>query len=83
MTGWTHAYLRVADHLRQDINEGRLAPGDKLPPQRELTERFGVSDIIIRRALDILRNEGLVESRQGSGTRVRARPPARRISMNR
>ncbi|MBG0833322.1 GntR family transcriptional regulator [Planomonospora sp. ID67723] len=37
----------------------------------------------MRRALDVLRNEGLVESRQGSGTYVRARPPVRRISMDR
>ncbi|WP_406318894.1 GntR family transcriptional regulator [Streptosporangium sp. NBC_01639] len=83
MTERPHAYLRVADHLREQIASGDLAPGVKLPPQRVLAEQHGVSDILIRRALDILRNEGLVESRQGSGTFVRERPPARRISMDR
>lgn len=83
MTERPHAYLRVADHLREQIKSGHLAPGVKLPPQRVLAEEHGVSDILIRRALEILRNEGLIESRQGSGTFVRPRPPIRRISMSR
>ncbi|WP_326635100.1 GntR family transcriptional regulator [Streptosporangium sp. NBC_01755] len=83
MTERPHAYLRVADHLREQITSGEVAPGVKLPPQRVLAEEHGVSDILIRRALEILRNEGLIESRQGSGTYVRVRPPVRRISMDR
>lgn len=83
MTERPHAYLRVADDLREQIKTGALAPGVKLKPQRLLAEEYGVSDILIRRALEILRNEGLVESRQGSGTVVRERPPARRLSMDR
>jgi len=78
-----HAYLRIADHLRELIASGELAPGAKLPTQRLLAEEHGVSDILIRRALEILRNEGLVESRQGSGTYVRERLPVRRICMDR
>ncbi|WP_031169434.1 GntR family transcriptional regulator [Streptosporangium roseum] len=83
MTERPHAYLRVADDLREQIKTGALTPGLKLPPQRLLAEEYGVSDILIRRALEILRNEGLIESRQGSGTFVRERPPVRRISMDR
>ncbi|MEU9836446.1 GntR family transcriptional regulator [Streptosporangium sp. NPDC048047] len=83
MSGRTHAYLRVADELRERIRSGRLKPGEKLPSQRLLAEEHGVSEILIRRALDILRNEGLIESRQGSGSRVRTRPPIRRLSMDR
>ncbi|MGV9600187.1 GntR family transcriptional regulator [Streptosporangium sandarakinum] len=83
MTGRTHTYLRVADELRERIRSERLKPGEKLPSQRLLAEEYDVSEILIRRALDILRNEGLIESRQGSGSRVRTRPPVRRLSMDR
>jgi GntR family transcriptional regulator len=78
-----HAYLRIADHIRQQIHSGQLAPAARLPTLRELAEAHGVSEILIRRALDILRTEGLVESKRGSGTYVRPRPTVRRISMDR
>jgi GntR family transcriptional regulator len=77
------AYLRVTDHLRGQIVSGELAAGTRLPSQRELAAEYGVSGIIIRRALEILRTQGLVDSRQGSGTFVRRRPPVRRMSMER
>ncbi|MGW4639441.1 GntR family transcriptional regulator [Sphaerisporangium sp. NPDC004334] len=77
------SYLRIADHLRQRIRNGDLAPGARLPAHRVLAEEHDVSEILIRRALDLLRNEGLVESRRGSGTFVRERPPVRRVSMER
>ncbi|MFI7700346.1 GntR family transcriptional regulator [Nonomuraea sp. NPDC049480] len=78
-----HAYERIADHLRQKIRSGDLLPGSRLPPHRVMAGEHGVSEIIIRRAVDLLRTEGLVESKRGSGTFVRARPAVRRISMDR
>ncbi|GLW10108.1 transcriptional regulator [Microtetraspora sp. NBRC 13810] len=79
----THAYLRIADQLREMIHSGDLTPGDRLPAHRALADEYEVSEILIRRAIDLLRTEGLVESRRGSGTFVRARPAVRRISMDR
>ncbi|MGW0808669.1 GntR family transcriptional regulator [Nonomuraea sp. NPDC002799] len=78
-----HAYERIAEHLRQRIRSGELGPGSRLPSHRVMAEEYGVSDIIIRRVVDLLRMEGLVESKRGSGTFVRTRPSVRRISMDR
>ena len=78
-----HAYLRIADLLREQIHSGELAQGARLPTHRVLADQHGVSEILIRRALDLLRTQGLVESRRGSGTFVRERPSVRRVSMDR
>jgi GntR family transcriptional regulator len=83
MAAKEHAYERVAAGIREQIAEGVYQPGAKLPPQRQLANDFEVSEILIRRALDILRNEGVVETRQGSGTYVRELPLVRRISWTR
>jgi GntR family transcriptional regulator len=78
-----HAYERITEHLRQKIRSGDLAPGSRLPAHRVMAEEYKVSDIIIRRAVEILRTEGLVETRQGSGTYVRVQPQVRRVTMDR
>ncbi|MER6614777.1 GntR family transcriptional regulator [Streptomyces xantholiticus] len=65
-----HRYLSLADTLRKEINDGTRRPGDRLPTQNELVSRFGVSRATVNRAFEVLRNQGLIESRQGSGTFV-------------
>lgn len=50
-----------------------LQPGDRLPSERELSERLGISREPIRRAVQVLRDNGTLEARQGSGTFVRRR----------
>lgn len=50
--------------------EGALAPGDKLPPERELAQRFNVSRPSLREAIHILESRGLLVRRQGGGTFV-------------
>jgi DNA-binding GntR family transcriptional regulator len=75
-------YQRVIDLIDELIRTQGLQPGDLLPTQKELAELAGVSLITVRRALDELEREGLVEGHQGVGTFV-ARPrivsePARR-----
>ena len=77
------AYLLVADELRQQILAGRYAPGARLPTMAELRQAYGVSEIVIRHAVSLLRLEGLVETRRGGGTVVRARPQVRRRVMER
>lgn len=64
------AYDRVAQSLRQRILDGAWPRGAQLPTERELCGRFETSRITVRRALDILEQEMLVERRQGAGTFV-------------
>lgn len=61
----------VVDHLTGLIVAKQLRPGDRLPPERELAEQFGVSRTVIREAVKMLGEKGLLDSRQGSGTWVR------------
>lgn len=65
---------RVADELRAAIGDERLEPGARLPSERELAERFDVSRATIVSALNVLRGEGLIESRRGAGSWVLRRP---------
>lgn len=76
-------YQQIADDLRADIESGVLPPGMVLPSARELTDRYETSKSTAEKAIAALRAEGLVESHQGRDTRVRRRPPARRISSER
>ncbi|SCG14840.1 GntR family transcriptional regulator [Micromonospora echinofusca] len=66
-------YQRVVDDLRSRILSGELGPGDKLPTEKELQKRWGFSTTIIKHALTLLRSEGLIEGRRGSGNFVRDR----------
>lgn len=61
---------QIAEQIRASILSGEFAPGDKLPPERELAEMFGVSRPSVREALNILASAGLVMSYQGGGTVV-------------
>lgn len=63
---------QIADQIRSSILAGEFNPGDKLPPERELAEMFGVSRPSVREALNILASAGLVESYQGGGTLVKS-----------
>ncbi len=63
-------YRRIVQALRRDIVNGRFPVGSLLPTESELRKRFGVSRHTVREALRYLRDDGLVSSRQGSGTEV-------------
>lgn len=62
----------VLEQFHALLVAGELAPGDRLPPERELAERFGVGRGSLREALRELEILGLVETRQGAGTYIRA-----------
>lgn len=64
-------YLDVAEALRSEIASGRVGP---LPSEAELGETHQVSRVTVRRALDVLREEGLVTSRRGAGWFVATDP---------
>lgn len=64
------AYRRICDELRAQIRSGALRPHDRLPSESALMQRFNVSRVTIRQALDALREDGLVHSMQGKGSFV-------------
>jgi DNA-binding transcriptional MocR family regulator len=70
-TGGEAAFQQLAGRLRREIVAGILPPGSRLPSERSIAAAVGVSRSTVVAALDLLRGEGFVESRQGSGTRVR------------
>lgn len=60
-------YQAIADALRARLDEGEFPAGTLLPSEAELSRAYGASRVTVRRALDALREEGLVDSRQGFG----------------
>lgn len=66
-------YLRIHDDLAERIASGRWPVGSPLPSQRELADDFGVSIMTLRQALQLLTDDGLIDTRHGSGTFVAAR----------
>jgi GntR family transcriptional repressor for pyruvate dehydrogenase complex len=67
----TRIYEEIIRQVKQMIAEGRLKSGDRLPPERDLAEKFVVSRTSLREALRALESLGLVEIRPGEGTFVR------------
>lgn len=63
-------YLRLASTLRGLVELGQLRGGDALPSERDLAEASGLSRVTVRKALDVLVDEGLVQRRQGAGSFV-------------
>src|SRR5438067_4956228 len=59
-------YEHIVAQIERAIYEGRLAHGDKLPPERQLVREFGASRVAVREALRALEHRGLVDVRQGS-----------------
>jgi GntR family transcriptional regulator, transcriptional repressor for pyruvate dehydrogenase complex len=72
----------VAQHLLQQIDEGAFASGGKLPTEAVLAQQFGVSRTVIREAVSRLKNEGVVEPRQGSGVFVAAHGAIRPLRID-
>ncbi len=70
----TPIWKAIADALRSDMAEGRYGPGDKLPTEAALAERFGVNRHTVRHGISALVDEGLVRTRRGAGAFVAATP---------
>jgi DNA-binding transcriptional MocR family regulator len=67
-------YLQLAAGFRELIVSGKLSPGERLPPARELARDLGITPITATHAYQHLKQQGLVDSKVGSGTFVCARP---------
>jgi GntR family transcriptional regulator len=63
-------YHQLYEILRHSIDSGEWQPGDMIPPESELTERFQVSRTTVRQVLDMLVNEGLIYRQRGRGSFV-------------
>lgn len=74
------SYNRVANALRREILDGVWAAGAQLPTERAMCDQYGASRITIRRALQILEEESLIQRRQGRGTFV-SEQPTRKIPL--
>jgi GntR family transcriptional regulator len=67
-------YRAIADELRGRVESGELRPGRLLPSESELSRAHAVSRVTVRKALELLRDEGLIDARQGFGWFVSADP---------
>jgi GntR family phosphonate transport system transcriptional regulator len=73
-------WLRIEKLLAEEIGAGQLGPGDRLPTEPALMERFGVSRATVRQALASLERRGLIHAEQGRGTFVGPRRLAYSLS---
>ena len=64
-------YINIVDQIKDLIKKGDLKPGDKLPPEQELAEKFNVSRPLVREALCALEILGITEARRGKGNYIR------------
>jgi len=67
-------YVQVASVMRQRIETGYWVEGDKISTLEELESEFGVARVTIRQAIELLRDEGLLDAQQGRGTFVSGKP---------
>jgi GntR family transcriptional regulator len=66
-------YVRLAQTIQRRIEDGTYAPGTRVPSENQLVQSFGMSRPTVVRALELLKRDGWLESRQGYGTIVRGR----------
>jgi GntR family transcriptional repressor for pyruvate dehydrogenase complex len=71
----TAAGAQVVEHVRQEIEARRLGPGDRLPSERDLALKMGVSRPSLRSGLRTLQAMGIITSRRGAGTFIVEGPP--------
>jgi GntR family transcriptional regulator len=67
-------YVRLAQTIQRRIEDGTYPPGTRVPSENQLVQAFGMSRPTVVRALELLKRDGWLESRQGFGTIVRGRP---------
>jgi DNA-binding GntR family transcriptional regulator len=65
------AYAQLANILRRQIADGAYRPGDQLPSESQLCRRYGISPMTVRRSINLLSDQGVVNTAQGRGTFVK------------
>ena len=71
-------YEQVAEHIQARIDAGELRPGQKMAPERDLAEEYGVAYNTVRKSVELLRERGLIVTMHGRGTYVAERPASTR-----
>ncbi|SDT36956.1 winged helix-turn-helix domain-containing protein [Jiangella sp. DSM 45060] len=71
-----YVYIRLADHVEQQIDTGKIPVGSRLASASEMAETYGVALGTVRRALDVLRERGLIRTWPAKGSFVTERRPA-------
>ncbi|MFV1531414.1 MULTISPECIES: GntR family transcriptional regulator [unclassified Phaeobacter] len=64
-------YLQISESLTREIAAGRLADGERLPPERQLAQQYGTTVRTLRKSLSELEKQGMLERVQGSGNYIR------------
>ncbi|WP_175440636.1 GntR family transcriptional regulator [Micromonospora yangpuensis] len=77
----TPVYAQLADLLRQKILSGELPAGSILASETRMSQEYGIGRDAVRRAVLLLRSEGLVNTSRGLGTRVREAPQRRQVEL--
>jgi GntR family transcriptional regulator len=73
-TGALPLHMQITELIIRDIAAGRLVDGERLVPEREMADSFGIAVGTLRKALAALQEKGLLERVQGSGNYIRAKP---------
>jgi len=66
------AYAQLANIIRRQIADGQFRPGDQLPSESQFCRKYGISPMTVRRAINLLADEGTVSTEQGRGTFVKS-----------
>jgi GntR family transcriptional regulator len=69
-------WQQLADLLREQIRNGELQPGARIPSAAALAQEYELAPVTVRKAITQLQQEGLLVSRVGWGTYVAVRPPS-------
>lgn len=77
------AYVSIAGEYARRIRSGELPSGIQLPSYTEIAKRHGVSDIVVRKAIELLQNQGLVRTVRRRGIFVASQPSLVRVSPER
>ena len=65
------AYAQLANIVRRQIAAGQFRPGDQLPSEAQLCRKYGISPMTVRRSINLLSDQGVVNTEQGRGTFVK------------
>ena len=71
--GPEYLYLQLAELLREQIRSGKLPPRSRVPSLVELAARYELVEMMVRKALRVLIDEGLIETKPGRGTYVKGK----------
>ncbi|MEZ0066657.1 GntR family transcriptional regulator [Streptacidiphilus sp. MAP12-20] len=73
-------FRQIADALRDAVLRGELRPGQQIPSENELKDRFHTTRVTVRKAIALLKADGLLVSQQGKGAFVRPRPAVQMLT---